>query len=102
MGIVRNDESLTQGIEDVEYDLSVAEKIRYDSSVSIYSNYSLMGILTMARASLTCAKERKESRGAHCRSDFPEQSEEYTYSTLISYDDGAYRVTLDKERLYES
>lgn len=102
MGIIRTEESLTRGIEDAEYYFSVAEKIRYDSSVSVYSNYSLMGILTLARASLTCAKERKESRGAHYRSDSPKQSEEYMYSTLISYDDGAYRVTLDKERAYES
>ena len=65
MGIVRTEELLDLGIEDVDYYLSVADRIQYDGSVSAYQNYSLTGILTLARAALTCAKARQESRGAH-------------------------------------
>jgi succinate dehydrogenase / fumarate reductase flavoprotein subunit len=102
LGIVRTAESLSKGIEDIEYDLSVSEKIKYDGSVSAYSNYSLKGILTLARAVVSCAVERKESRGAHYRSDFPSMSDEYAAPTLVSYDDGEYNVKFDKEELYES
>ena len=102
LGIVRNEESLKQGIADVDYDLSVAERIRYDPSVLPYSNYSLTGILAAARATLTCALERRESRGAHFRSDHPETDASLAHPTLISYNGGAYRVSSDTEGEYEN
>ena len=102
LGIVRDAQSLDEGIRDVDYYLSVAERIRYDSSVMPYFNYSLTAILTLARATLQCAKSRRESRGAHYRSDYPETDAGYQHATLIAYDGGEYRVRLDKERAYES
>ena len=102
LGIVRTEESLEKGIEDVEYDLSVSDRIKYDGSVSAYTNYSLKGILTLARAVLSCAKFRKESRGAHYRSDYPKESEEFGCATLISFDNGDYSIRSDKEGVYES
>ena len=68
----------------------------------VYEIYSLKGLLTLARAVLTCALERRESRGAHYREDYPETLAEYGYATIISYDEGAYTVRLDKEGTYES
>ena len=102
MGIVRTEASLAEGIKSVEYYQSVAEHLRYDASVSAYANYSLTGILATARASLSCALARRESRGAHCRSDVPETLDDYACATLISYDDGAYRTWLDREQAYEN
>ena len=102
MGIVRSEEGLKNGIHDVDYLLSIAEKINYDSSVLPYFNYSLTGILTIARASLECALFRKESRGSHCRRDFPDTYKENEYSTIISYNNGDYLVRYDKEQHYEN
>ena len=59
-------------------------------------------MLVLALAMLTCARERRESRGAHYRSDHPRTSDEYSVATLISYDDGEYRVTFDREKEYEN
>jgi succinate dehydrogenase / fumarate reductase flavoprotein subunit len=92
LGIVRNEESLNNGIKDVDYYLENADRIQYDNSVMPYFNFSLKGILTLARAVLTCARSRKESRGSHYRSDYPEMKEEYASSTIISFDDGAYQT----------
>ena len=102
LGIVRNEVSIEHGISDIDYDLSVAGRISYDSSVMIYANYSLHGILTLARATLSCAKERRESRGSHFRSDYPEAKEAYEAATIVAYDQGKYTVRLDKEHAYES
>lgn len=102
MGIARTEESLAQGLVDVEYYQSVAGQIHYDTSVSAYENYSLAGILASAHASLSCALARRESRGSHWRSDAPQTLDDYAYATLVSYNDGAYSVWLDKEREYES
>ena len=97
LGIVRDGQRLAGGIKDVDYLLETAEKIRYDSSVMPYFNYSLIGILTLARAVLTCADFRKESRGAHFRSDFPETRDGYAKPTIISYEGGKYLAGLEKE-----
>ncbi len=102
LGIVREEKSLEKGIQDIDYLLSVAEHIRYDGSVSAYFNYSLPAILTVGRATLACALSRRESRGAHFRSDHPEQDEHFAHATLISYDGGAYRTELDREDKYEN
>ena len=102
LGIVRDEGNLKQGLTDIDYYLSIAERIRYDSSVMPYFNYSLTAILTLARATVACALERQESRGAHWRSDFPKTDEAFQSATIISYNDGHYSVRLDKERTYES
>ncbi|MBE6001942.1 MAG: hypothetical protein E7239_11295, partial [Sarcina sp.] len=49
LGIVRSEDNLAQGLNDIDYDLSIAERIHYDSSVMPYFNYSLTAILTLAR-----------------------------------------------------
>ena len=59
------------------------------------------GILTLAKASLASAVFRCESRGAHIRSDYPEKSDEYEASTIISYDGGKFTSRLVKEDEYE-
>ena len=102
LGIVRSSESLKDGIADVDENIRAAGKIHYDPSVSAYTNYSLIGIMNLARAVLTCAEFRKESRGAHYRSDHPDASDDFLYATLISYNNGAFDVSLDRERAYEN
>lgn len=102
MSIVRSDETLKECLTDIDYYISVAGQIRYDNSESTYTNYSLGGILTLARAAVTCALSRCESRGAHYRSDYPDTDDDLEHATLISYDDGAYNTRLDKEKFYEN
>ena len=102
LGVVRSKESLEQGIQDTDYYLSIAKHINYDSSVDPYENYSLMPMLSLAKAVLLSAEARKESRGSHYRSDYPNTDETLGYSTIISYDNGKYSIFFDKDGEYES
>ncbi len=101
LGISRSERKISQGIEDVTFFLSVADKIHYDNSEMAYLCYSLEGILTLAKATLLCAGERKESRGAHARMDYKEKKDEYAAATIISYDNGAYKIRYDRGDEYE-
>ena len=102
LGIVRDGNKLKNGIKDVDFYLDIADKINYDSSVLPYFNYSLTGILTLARAVLVSADARHESRGAHFRKDYPEENSELQAASVISYDSGAYSVRYDREGRYEN
>jgi succinate dehydrogenase / fumarate reductase flavoprotein subunit len=101
LGMIRNGKELEQGIAEVSYYQSVSEHLRYDSSVSAYENYSLEGILAAAKATLVCAAARRESRGAHYRSDYPETDDRCGYATIVSWADGDCRVRQDVDFEYE-
>ncbi len=101
LGIVRNADRLKAGMDDVDYYLSIADKIKYDESEPAYLAYSLDAILTLARATIVCALYRQESRGSHLRSDYPDTLDEYNTSTIISYDRGRFTTCLDGEERYE-
>ena len=102
LGIVRDADKLQKGIDDVSFYLSVADKIRFDSSEMAYFGYSLKGILTLAKATLLCAQSRQESRGAHYRSDYPTTSDAYKAATIIRYENDEFITCLDTEGKYEN
>ena len=53
----------------------------------------LLGSLDSAEATLRCALERKESRGSHQRSDYPETSDAQRVNYVVSLaDDGKQRI----------
>lgn len=97
LGITRTEEKLVEGIQSVDYYLSISEKLAYDSDVSPYIGYSLRPMLLLARAILTSALERKETRGAHIRSDYPERSDEFAFCSVCEYQNGTHRVSYVKE-----
>ncbi|MBR5188502.1 MAG: hypothetical protein IKW18_08525, partial [Clostridia bacterium] len=97
LGITRTEEKLAEGIRSVDYYLSISEKLAYDSDVSPYIGYSLSPMLLLARAILTSALARKETRGAHIRNDYPERSEEYAYCSVCDYQNGKHYVSFERE-----
>ena len=97
LGITRTEEKLLEGIGSVDYYLSISDKLIYDSDVSLYVGYSIRPMLLLARAILTSALARKETRGAHIRNDYPERSEEYSCSSVCMYQNGEHCVSFEKE-----
>ena len=97
LGITRTHEKLVEGIEGVDYYLSIGDKLVYDSDVSPYVAYSLRPMLLLARAILTSALARKETRGAHIRQDYPQRSPEYDYCSVCRYQNGRDHISYEKE-----
>ena len=97
LGITRTEEKLLEGISGIDYYLSISDKLVYDSDVSPYIGYSMRPMLILARAILTSALARKETRGAHIREDYPERSSEYAFGSMCEYQDGKYHISYVKE-----
>ena len=97
LGITRNAEKLTEGIQSVDYYISISDKLIYDSDVSPYIGYSLRPMLLLARAILTSALERRETRGAHIREDYPEACSEFALCSVCDYKDGEHRISYVNE-----
>ena len=97
LGVVRTEQKLVEGIESVDYYLTISEKLVYDSDVSAYVGYSLRPMLLLARAILTSALARRETRGAHIREDYPDRSAEYDYCSVCDYQNGEHRISFEKE-----
>jgi succinate dehydrogenase / fumarate reductase flavoprotein subunit len=97
LGITRLESKLMEGIKSIDYYLSISDKLAFDSDVSVYIGYSLRPMLILARAILTSALARKETRGAHIREDYPEPNPEYELSSVCEYCNGEYRVSYQKE-----
>ena len=97
LGITRTEEKLKEGIGGIDYYLSISDKLTFDPDVSPYVAYSIKPMLLLARAILTCALERKETRGAHIRSDYPERSAAYNLCTVCAYRNGEHSVSFEKE-----
>lgn len=101
MGIIRNEADLKSGISSVEGLIDRTRNESFDPSILPYFNYSTEAILVLAKVSMIAALSRKESRGAHQREEYKEESEEYRCSTLITYNSGSYDVSYDREGRYE-
>ena len=97
LGITRTEEKLNEGIQSIDYYLSISDKLTYDSDTSPYVGYSIRPMLLLARAILASALARKETRGAHIRNDYPERSEEYAYCSVCAYQNGKHLVSFEKE-----
>ena len=97
MGITRDGKRLSEGINNIDYYISVCEKLKFDTDFSLYHCYRAYAMLILARAVLTCAEARKETRGSHIREDFPDTKDDYEKCTLIRYNNGRYDITYENE-----
>ena len=76
-GVVRSEEGLRDGLARLDEVAARARDLEVRPDIAGYDDLAhaldLQGSLLAARATLECARERRETRGAHNRVDFPEQ-----------------------------
>ena len=79
LGIVRNAETLTNA-------LNTLSELKPQ-------NFSEQNRLKLAEAMLLSALERKESRGAHYREDYPQKNEAFRKTTLASMQENQVKIS---------
>src|ERR687897_1250169 len=76
-GVVRTEEGLEEGLARLGEVTEAARALEVRPDLAGYADlahaFDLQGSLLAARATLECALERRESRGAHVRLDYPNQ-----------------------------
>jgi len=92
VGIFRSEEDLKQGLSEIQKLKDRAANVHVDGSRLFNPGWhlarDLKSLLTVSEAVALSALERKESRGAHSRIDFPEYDEQWSKLNNIILRDG--------------
>jgi len=100
VGVFRNEKDLNEAINQLIEFKEKSSHIKLSGSSLIMNQelvdrWELDNLLDVAIVIAHGAKDRKESRGAHTREDYPERKDEYNYHTLASMVEYG-KVTLGK------
>jgi succinate dehydrogenase / fumarate reductase, flavoprotein subunit len=89
-GVVRTEEGLQEGLLRLDHVTQRAQGLEVRPDLAGYADLAhamdLQGSLLAARATLECALERRESRGAHARLDYPDEDPELQVNLVWSQD----------------
>lgn len=94
LGMERNEADLRQGLREVQ-ELEAGTADLYDPQAPIDENVLFPASLRLAEAFLHSALERKESRGAHTRTDYPGEREEYRKTTMASFQNNSIHISFE-------
>jgi succinate dehydrogenase / fumarate reductase flavoprotein subunit len=91
-GVVRSEDGLREGLARLDEVTERARAMEVRPDLAGYADlahaFDLHGSLLAARATLECALERRESRGAHSRLDYPDQDPRLQVNLMWDRDRG--------------
>jgi len=99
-GIFRSEEGLKKGMEKLQEIKERAEELKvYDTSkvfnTNLQQTLEFLNLLEVAETIVLGAIERKESRGAHARTDYPKRDDDnfLKHSVIRKKEDGSLEIT---------
>ena len=90
-GVFRTADTMQQGLEQLQQIQEQAQRIYLDDKQALWNTeiteaLELRSLLTVGQIILESALQRRESRGAHCREDFPDRNDaDFLQHTLAYY-----------------
>ncbi|HEY9818692.1 MAG TPA: succinate dehydrogenase/fumarate reductase flavoprotein subunit [Candidatus Obscuribacterales bacterium] len=90
-GVFRTADTMQQGLEQLQQIQERAQRIYLDDKQALWNTeiteaLELRSLLTVGQIILESALQRRESRGAHCREDFPDRNDaDFLQHTLAYY-----------------
>ena len=101
VGIVRNESEMQRAVEYLKLMRKRSENVRVtgnrEYNTGWHTALDLTSLLTVSEAITIAAIERKESRGAHFREDYPAKDEKNGKFNLIIYKDADGQMQIRKE-----
>ncbi|MBW9222781.1 fumarate reductase subunit A [Methanothermococcus sp. SCGC AD-155-C09] len=86
VSIIRNEKGLKNALLEINRLKKDLKYIKLNGIIQIQKYFEFKNMLTVAEIIIKCALERKESRGAHYRSDYPKMREELKGNLLVCGD----------------
>ena len=86
VSIVREERGLRSALSKIELLKEHLKKVKLRGVFEVQKYFEFKSMLTVAELVTRCALERRESRGAHYRSDYPETREEWRGNLVVSRD----------------
>jgi len=101
-GVVRSEEKLNEGLERLAEIRAASEEVDVRPTSEGFGDLAyaldLRGSLVAAEATILGAIERRETRGAHNRSDYPELDPDLKVNFVVGKDDG--KLVVNRERVH--
>ena len=100
-GVLRNGEKLDRALVELQRIREAARRVDVRPSSEGFQDLALaldlQSALASAEATVRCAIERRESRGAHQRSDYPETDPSLVRNFIVTLDENGEQVVTSRE-----
>ena len=105
VGVFRTEDHLKEGLKQVRKIKSDFKKVYIDDKSDMFNTdllgvYELRSLIDLAEGTVMAALERKESRGAHSREDYPNRDDKnWMKHTLVSWNHNRQGVEIDYDEV---
>jgi fumarate reductase (CoM/CoB) subunit A len=94
--VIKSEDSLGRCVSGLEQIKGSLAEVNVETALDLKQRIEIDFMIQTASLMISAASERKESRGSHCREDFPEMDESWEKAILINNDQGHIKLTEKK------